>query len=103
MHLLIEEINHLLLGEPEWNISNVDPPGLSGDGASYHRHCGLGRVGHERGGYLAGLLHALVLHRGDVLEPRRWDIPVQRRLASLGRFLTVSTVTRSRPAQQNEN
>ena len=49
MHLLVEEIDHFLLGEAEWNISNVNPPGLSGDGAAHHRDGGLGRVGHEGG------------------------------------------------------
>ena len=83
MHLLVEEIYHFLLGESEWNISYVDPPGLSGDGAAHHRHRGLGSVRHQGGGDLARLLHALVLHGSDVLKPGGWHIPVQRRLASL--------------------
>ena len=100
MHLLVEEIDHFLLGESEWNIPDINPPGLSGDGATNHGHSCLGGVGHEGGRDLARLLHALVLHRSDVLEPGRRHIPVQRRLASLGRLLTISTVSRPGPGRE---
>ena len=52
MHLLVEEVNHLLLRESEWDISHIYPPGLSGDGGSHHWHCSLGRVRHQGGGDL---------------------------------------------------
>ena len=97
MHLLVEEIDHFLLGEAEWNISDINPPGLSGDGAPHHGHGCLRGVRHEGGRDLARLLHTLVLHRSDVLEPGRRHIPVQRRLAPLGRLFTISTVSRSGP------
>ena len=93
MHLLVEEIDHFLLGESEWNISNINPPGLSGDGAPHHRDGSLGRVRHEGGRDLARLLHALVLHGSDVLEPGGRHVPVQRRLASLRLRLTISTIS----------
>ena len=90
VHLLIEEVDHLLLGETEWNISNVDSPGLAGDGGPDHGDGGLRRVGHERGGDLARLLHALVLHGRDVLEPRGRHIPVQTWLPSLASLLPIT-------------
>ena len=34
-----------------------------------HTALDLGGIGHEGSGDLAGRLHALVLHRGDVLKP----------------------------------
>ena len=34
MHLLIEEVNHFLLREPEGNVANVDSPGLASDGGA---------------------------------------------------------------------
>ena len=43
MHLLIEEINHLLLREPEGDVSDVDSPGLAGDGGADNGHSGLER------------------------------------------------------------
>ena len=100
MHLLIEEVDHLLLGEAEGDVADIDPPGLPGDGAPDHRDGGLGSVRHEGGRDLARLLHALVLHRSDVFEPGRGNIPVQRRLASLGGLLPVSTVPRPGPARR---
>ena len=100
MHLLVEEIDHFLLGEAEWDISDINPPGLSGDGAPHHGDGSLGRVRHEGGRDLARLLHALVLHGSDVLEPGRRHIPVQRRLASLGLILTISTVARPGPGRE---
>ena len=90
MHLLIEEVNHLLFGETKGNISDVNPPGLAGDGRPDDGHGGLRRVGHERGGDLARLLHALVLHGRDVLEPRGRHIPVQTWLPPLARLLPIT-------------
>ena len=41
MHLLIEEVNHLLLREPEGDVADVDSPGLAGDGGAHNGHSGL--------------------------------------------------------------
>ena len=45
MHLLVEKVNHLLLWEPEWDVADIDPPGLAGDGGAHHGHGGLERWG----------------------------------------------------------
>ena len=59
----------------------------------------LRRVWHQGSGDLADLLHALVLHRRDVLKPRWRHIPVQTRLAPLGRLLaTITTIPGSGPS-----
>ena len=116
MHLLVEEVNHLLLRKPEGYISHVDSPGLTGDGGADNGHSSLEihkydcdqdnvimtlylrRVWHQGSGDLAALLHALVLHRRDVLKPRWRHIPVQTRLAPLGRLLaTITTIPGSGP------
>ena len=56
-------------------------------------------VRHQGGGDLSALLHALVLHRRDVLKPRGRHIPVQTGLAPLGRLLsTITTVPGSGPS-----
>ena len=93
VHLLVEEVDHFLLGESEGNIADINPPGLPRDGAPHHRDGGLGRVRHEGGRDLTRLLHALVLHGSDVLEPGGRHVPVQRRLASLRLRLTISTIS----------
>ena len=41
MHLLIEEVNHLLLREPEGDVADVDSPGLASDGGADNGHSGL--------------------------------------------------------------
>ena len=41
MHLLIEKVNHLLLRESEGDVSDVDSPGLAGDGGAHNGHSGL--------------------------------------------------------------
>ena len=41
MHLLVEEVNHLLLREPEGDVAHVDSPGLASDGGANHGHSGL--------------------------------------------------------------
>ena len=117
MHLLVEEVNHFLLREPEGDVANVDSPGLAGDGGAdngdscleiqtlesdpdimlmtLYLRC----VRHQGGGDLAALLHALVLHRRDVLKPRGRHIPVQTGLAPLGRLLSsITTVPGSGPS-----
>ena len=90
MHLLVEEVDHLLLGEAEGDVAHVDPPGLPGDGGAHHRHRSLGGVWHEAGRNLSSSLHGLVLHGGDVLKPWRGHIPVQGGLAPFGLGLAVS-------------
>ena len=102
MHLLIEEVDHLLLGEAEGNIADIDPPSLPCDGAPHNRDGGLGSVRHEGGGDLARLLHTLVLHWSNMFKPGRGDVPVQRGLASLGGLLAVPTVPRSRPGGRDK-
>ena len=61
MHLLVEEVDHLLLGESEGDVAHVDSPRLARDGGAHHRHRGLRRVRHQGGRDLAALLHALIL------------------------------------------
>ena len=41
MHLLIEEINHLLLREPEGDVADIDSSGLASDGRAHNGHSGL--------------------------------------------------------------
>ena len=43
MHLLVEEVDHLVLVEPEGQVSDVDSSGLTGDGASYNCNSGLNK------------------------------------------------------------
>ena len=47
VHLLVEEVNHLLLRETEGDVAHVDSPGLPGDGGAHHRHCSLWSVWHQ--------------------------------------------------------
>ena len=61
MHLLVEEVYHLLLLEAKGQVAHVDPTGLPRHTGSDHGHGSLGRVWHQGGGNLARLLHALVL------------------------------------------
>merc|ERR1711892_358916 len=90
VHLLVKEVNHLLLGEAEGDVSNIDPPGLTSDGGSHHRHCRLWGVWHQTSRNLSSSLHRLVLHGGDVLKAWGRHIPVQGGLAPLCLGLTVS-------------
>ena len=41
MHLLVEEVDHLLLAEPEGDVADVNPSGLPGDTGPNHGHSGL--------------------------------------------------------------
>jgi len=41
VHLLVEEVDHLLLVEAEGDVAHVDPPGLASDGTAYHRYSRL--------------------------------------------------------------
>ena len=41
MHLLVEEVNHLLLRKPEGYVAHVDSPGLTGDGGADNGHSSL--------------------------------------------------------------
>jgi len=43
MHLLVEEVNHLLFIEPEGDVADVDPSGLPSDTRTHHRHGSLSR------------------------------------------------------------
>ena len=46
MHLLVEEVDHLLLAEAEGDVPHVDSPGLPGNGGPHDWHCSLWGVGH---------------------------------------------------------
>ena len=90
MHLLIKEIYHFLFGESKWNISNINPPGLSSDGRPNHGDSCLGRIWHQCCRDLTTLLHALVLHGCYVLKPWWGHIPVQRGLPPFRCLFAIS-------------
>lgn len=82
VHLLVEELHHLLLSHPKRDIAYVQATSLAGDCRAHDGHCRLGRVGDNVCGNLPGRLHGLVLQRGDVLEAGRGNVPVQRGLST---------------------
>jgi hypothetical protein len=41
VHLLVEEVDHLLLVEAEGDVAHVDPPGLPGHRAAHHSNSSL--------------------------------------------------------------
>lgn len=77
VHLLIEELHHLLLRHAERYVPDVQPSCLTGDGRTHDGNGRLRGVGDNVRGYLTGGLHRLVLERSDVLEAGRRHVPVE--------------------------
>lgn len=80
MHLLIEELHHLLLSHSKGDVAHVQAPCLPRNCRSDDRYGRLRGIRYDVGGYLAGCLHSLVLQRSDVFEARWWHVPVERGL-----------------------
>ena len=62
VHLLVKEVNHLLLGEAEGDVAHIDPPGLPSDGGAHHRHCSLWGVWHQTSRDLSSSLILIIYH-----------------------------------------
>lgn len=69
MHLLIE-VNHFLLRTQKGMLPTMILLAWRVSGGADNGDSCLRCVRHQGGGDLAALLHALVLHRRDVLKPR---------------------------------
>lgn len=93
VHLLVEELHHLLLSHAERDVSHVQTTSLSSYRGAHHGHSRLRCVGDNVRGDLAGRLHRFVLQRGDVLEAGWGHVPVKRRLPATG----PSTASASSP------
>lgn len=76
VHLLVEELHHLLFSDAERNISNVKTSSLTGNGGPNNRNRSLWSICDDIRRNLPGGLHGLVLQRSDVLESWWWNIPV---------------------------
>lgn len=87
MHLLVEELHHLVLGDPERDVAHVQAARLPRYRRTYNRYSCLGCVCYNVCGNLASCLHRLVLQWRNVFESRWGHIPIQRGLASAGSAL----------------
>lgn len=81
VHLLVEELHHLVFRHPEGDVAHVESAGLARDCRTYNGNSRLRGVRNYVCGNLPRGLHGLVLQGRDVLKPRRRHIPVQRRLS----------------------